>query len=74
MNWFQARRVCEQEGAHLAIFNSEAEAKALLRFWIPFPKIFSDWRNDWAHIGLHDQYSEGNFVTIFGKHLIKKSR
>ncbi|XP_069699263.1 hemolymph lipopolysaccharide-binding protein-like isoform X2 [Periplaneta americana] len=64
-SWYEARQTCAQEGAHLAVINSETETKALLRFWIPNPKMFDDWRNDWAYIGIHDHYVEGQYVTIF---------
>nr|BAA18916.1 lectin-related protein [Periplaneta americana] len=64
-NWYDARKTCIQEGAHLAVINSETESKALLKLWLPHPKMFNDWRNDWAHIGFHDHYTEGQFVTIF---------
>ncbi|KDR21757.1 hemolymph lipopolysaccharide-binding protein-like [Zootermopsis nevadensis] len=63
--WAEAREICVQEDAHLVIINSQREANALLHFWVPHPKIFNDWRNDWAHIGFHDQYVEGEYVTIF---------
>lgn len=67
--WAEAREICVQEDAHLVIINSQREANALLHFWVPHPKIFNDWRNDWAHIGFHDQYVEGEYVTIFSKSL-----
>ncbi|PSN46950.1 hypothetical protein C0J52_12567 [Blattella germanica] len=69
-SWFQARVICEQEGAHLLIINSDREANALLHFWTPHPKIggYTDYRNDWAFIGFHDQFIEGEYVTIFGKY------
>ncbi|PSN46951.1 Hemolymph lipopolysaccharide-binding protein [Blattella germanica] len=68
--WSEARGICEQEGAHLLIINSDREANALLHFWTPYPKIggYTDWRNDWALIGFHDQFVEGEYVTIFGKY------
>jgi hypothetical protein len=65
--WHEARNICALEDAHLVIINSQREANALLHFWVPYPKIFNDWRNDWAHIGFHDQHVEGEYVTIFGK-------
>ena len=61
---------CRLEGAHLLIVNSELEARAIQSMWRKFPKIFNDWRNDIAYIGVHDIYKEGEFVTIFGKEFI----
>ena len=68
--WSEARDVCEHEGSHLLIINSQREANALLHFWVPHPKLFSDWRNSWAYVGVHDQYVEGEYVTVFGKYNI----
>jgi hypothetical protein len=65
--WHEARDICALEDAHLVIINSKREANALLHFWVPFPKMFNDWRNYWAHAGFHDEYVEGEYVTIFGK-------
>ncbi|PSN46954.1 hypothetical protein C0J52_12569 [Blattella germanica] len=69
--WFEARDSCEQEGARLAVMNSDKEVNLLLHFWTPHPKIgdYTDWRKDWAYIGIHDNYDEGEYVTIFGDHL-----
>ncbi|PSN32344.1 Hemolymph lipopolysaccharide-binding protein [Blattella germanica] len=65
LNWNEARKVCEKEGAHMVILNSEKEALALRQLWIPFPKLFDDWRNNWAYTGIHDTYKDGYYVTIF---------
>ncbi|XP_069695681.1 hemolymph lipopolysaccharide-binding protein-like isoform X2 [Periplaneta americana] len=60
VTWDEARRKCEQEGAHLAIMNSEAEAKALAAL------ITS---GSWAHIGNWDTQKKGKFLTIFNQPL-----
>jgi hypothetical protein len=52
----EARDICEREGAHLAIINSEAEAKFVSSLW--------NFKSDWAYIGTHDLYEEGKYVTI----------
>ncbi|KAJ4446199.1 hypothetical protein ANN_12893 [Periplaneta americana] len=65
--WHEALKACEQEGAHLAIINSEAEAKSLTPFWDMNPKILDRGANDWAHAGFHDQYKEGQYLTIFSE-------
>ncbi|KAJ4446202.1 hypothetical protein ANN_12896 [Periplaneta americana] len=69
-SWHEALKTCEQEGAHLAIINSENEAQALVPFWDMNPKILDGGANNWAHIGFHDQYKEGQYVTIFNKTLV----
>ncbi|XP_069695697.1 hemolymph lipopolysaccharide-binding protein-like [Periplaneta americana] len=68
-NWYEARQICAQEGAHLLIANSPEEAKSMSVFWARHPKITNDIRNDWAHIGIHDLNQEGKWVTIFDKPL-----
>ncbi|XP_069694739.1 hemolymph lipopolysaccharide-binding protein-like [Periplaneta americana] len=68
--WHEALRACEQEGAHLVIINSEAEAKALTPFWDMNPKILNGAPNDWAHAGFHDLYKEGEYLTIFNQTLV----
>ncbi|XP_021932675.1 hemolymph lipopolysaccharide-binding protein-like isoform X2 [Zootermopsis nevadensis] len=60
--WIEARDICEREGAHLAIINSEAEGKFVSSLWTN--KLFL-----WAFIGTHDLYEEGNFVTIHNQTL-----
>ena len=63
--WEKARETCEKEGAHLAIINSQAEAKRLSSIWIR--NIFKDWRNESAYIGTWDPLQNGQFVTLFSK-------
>ena len=66
-NWFEARDVCYEEGGHLLVINSENEAAIIRNIWRKNPKIFDDWKNDFAYVGVHDQIKEGEFLTIFGK-------
>jgi hypothetical protein len=58
--WVEARDICEKEGAHLAVINSEAEAKFIASIWIS--------TSEWAIIGIHDFYVEGKYVTIYSKY------
>ncbi|XP_023722707.1 hemolymph lipopolysaccharide-binding protein-like, partial [Cryptotermes secundus] len=62
--WDEARRICDQEGSHLAIINSEAESRVLhdLYALTPFAKDVD--RNNWAFIGFHDRFVKGEFLTI----------
>nr|CAD7443028.1 unnamed protein product [Timema bartmani]CAD7451837.1 unnamed protein product [Timema tahoe] len=61
--WDDARRACTEEGAHLAIVNSEEESKALQKL------LESEAKTSFALIGFHDLFTEGAFVTIFGQPL-----
>lgn len=63
VKWVEARDICDKEGAHLAIINSEAEAKFVTSLWNSSSK--------WAFIGTHDFYVEGNYVTIYSKYSFK---
>ncbi|KAJ4434320.1 hypothetical protein ANN_22877 [Periplaneta americana] len=67
--WHGALKICEDEGAHLMVINSEAEVQALKPLWEKTPpaKITGGSHNDWAWVGFHDLYKEGEFVTIFSK-------
>jgi hypothetical protein len=58
--WVDARDTCEKEGAHLAVINSEAEAKFIASIWTM--------SSDWAFIGTHDLYVEGKYVTLYSKY------
>ena len=57
--WKEAVDVCAAEGAHLLILNSEQEEKDLKLFNRELTLIW---------MGVHDQYEEGNYVTLFSKY------
>jgi hypothetical protein len=83
--WAEARRNCQQEGASLAVVNSEQEANNLknlffnsepLRAGWEFsaigtttspPKIEAPSANGTVHIGLHDIFIEGEYLTVRSK-------
>ncbi|XP_069701778.1 hemolymph lipopolysaccharide-binding protein-like [Periplaneta americana] len=60
--WHEALNICTQEGAHLLVVNSEFEANAMAPLW----KNASE---NWAFSGFHDQYKDGEYVTIFNEPL-----
>ena len=70
--WFMARDICEQEGSHLVVLNSQREASELIQLWKKHPHITSCSQNDWAHAGFHDLNTEGEYVTVKGKNLLGK--
>ena len=57
--WQQAVNACAAEGAHLLILNSEQEAKDLIQI---NPELYAIWT------GVHDQYQEGHYVTLYSKY------
>ncbi|KAK7874177.1 hypothetical protein R5R35_006223 [Gryllus longicercus] len=62
--WESAREVCEKEGSHLVILNSEGEAAAITRLMkrhkVTDTNVFA---------GFHDKAEEGNHITVFGDDL-----
>ncbi|XP_071448603.1 hemolymph lipopolysaccharide-binding protein-like [Hetaerina americana] len=56
--------ICSQEGGHLLIVNSKAEANVLITIYARHPKVWQ-----WANIGFHDPNEDGNYKTIFGETL-----
>ncbi|XP_021924721.1 hemolymph lipopolysaccharide-binding protein-like isoform X2 [Zootermopsis nevadensis] len=65
-NWQEARKICAEEGAHLAIINSEEESKAVQSMFVP---VAEKAKTVWAFIGFHDLYTEGQYLTIFDEPL-----
>ncbi|XP_023724386.1 hemolymph lipopolysaccharide-binding protein isoform X3 [Cryptotermes secundus] len=64
--WQEARQICEQEGAHLAVINSEEESKVLQSLFAP---VAAKLKVAWAFVGFHDLYNEGQYLTIFDEPL-----
>nr|XP_034186983.1 uncharacterized protein LOC117607422 [Osmia lignaria] len=67
--WNTARIICNEEGGHLAIVNSDEEAKAMVRLFHIYGQFKDAARNDEAFIGTHDMYKEGDWATILGEPL-----
>ncbi|XP_046414867.1 hemolymph lipopolysaccharide-binding protein-like isoform X2 [Neodiprion fabricii] len=70
--WPKARRICADEGGHLAILNSVAEANMVTEIFNKSePIIGSDWPN-YASIGFHCLFEpDVQFVTIHDQTLEK---
>ncbi|XP_069695679.1 hemolymph lipopolysaccharide-binding protein-like [Periplaneta americana] len=60
-NFDGAWATCAQEGAYLAVMNSETEALALVPWWVTFSA------NNFPFIGLYDPKKNGRFVTVFNE-------
>ncbi|CAL1686626.1 unnamed protein product [Lasius platythorax] len=60
--WNKARRICIQEGGHLAVINSNSEEKILLR-------VLEENKVNQAWLGVHDLYEEGDWNTIMDETL-----
>ncbi|XP_014232280.1 hemolymph lipopolysaccharide-binding protein-like [Trichogramma pretiosum] len=68
--WNEARRICYDEGAHLAIINSKAEEAKLLDMMRKSESLVRGSTNgEEALLGIHDLYKEADWVTIFGEPL-----
>ncbi|XP_001599898.2 hemolymph lipopolysaccharide-binding protein-like [Nasonia vitripennis] len=66
--WNEARQICKEENAHLAIINSKAEEKVLLETMKKAGlRINARHTTDQAYLGIHDFFKEGEWLTIFGE-------
>jgi hypothetical protein len=68
--WHEARQICAQEGGHLAIINSEEESKELQALFAP---VAAKLNLVTVFFFFFDLYSEGQYLTIFGKELLSRS-
>ncbi|XP_067007169.2 hemolymph lipopolysaccharide-binding protein [Anabrus simplex] len=68
--WVEAYNICEHERAHLAIINSETEAKVLQGIFQRAPKPKEVQFSNIAFLGFTDIVTEGNYVTIFGENIV----
>ncbi|PSN42527.1 Hemolymph lipopolysaccharide-binding protein [Blattella germanica] len=64
--WDEARQVCEEEDGHLLVLDQEYEVDIIKQMFQENPDVKP---NDIAWIGVHDQFSEGKYVTITGENL-----
>ncbi|EFN88914.1 hemolymph lipopolysaccharide-binding protein [Harpegnathos saltator] len=71
VTWNDARKICNEEGGHLAIINSVAEAHVLLEIFNHSGPIKGAVYPDEAFLGVHDLYKEGDWVTVLGDSLAK---
>jgi hypothetical protein len=62
--WHEARQICDQEGGHLAIINSEEESEVLQSIFVP---VAAKLKAVWFFVGFYDLYTEGQYLIIFGK-------
>ncbi|XP_058798662.1 hemolymph lipopolysaccharide-binding protein-like [Phymastichus coffea] len=70
-NWNDARKICNDENAHLAIINSAAEEAILVDMLKKAEKKIKLGLNvEQALLGIHDLYKEGEWVTLFGESLL----
>ncbi|XP_069705081.1 hemolymph lipopolysaccharide-binding protein-like [Periplaneta americana] len=69
--WFEAKYICQKEGAHLGIINSQIEAHYVKEMWNRLPKLVSDWRKAYIFLGLTDARIEKHWETIFDQPLEK---
>ncbi|GAB1862247.1 Hemolymph lipopolysaccharide-binding protein-like isoform X2 [Camponotus japonicus] len=62
LSWNKARKICIQEGGHLAIINSNSEEKILIRI-LEENKVSEAW------LGIHDLFEEGDWNTVMDESL-----
>jgi hypothetical protein len=64
--WDEARQICQQEGGHLVVINSEAESQVLQRLFDAEKSVPGTNHNNYAFVGFHDRFVEGEHLTVFG--------
>ncbi|XP_046734945.1 hemolymph lipopolysaccharide-binding protein-like [Diprion similis] len=69
--WNEGRLICNQEGGYLAILNSKAEANVVGELFRNAPPITGSTSEQFAAIGFHDRFRQGQFVTIHSQTLEK---
>ncbi|KAG7208112.1 hypothetical protein KM043_009684 [Ampulex compressa] len=69
--WNAARKICNEEGGHLAVINSVVEAHILMDLFNRSGPVKGAAYPDEALIGIHDLYGEGDWVTVLGDSLAK---
>ncbi|XP_069702324.1 hemolymph lipopolysaccharide-binding protein-like isoform X1 [Periplaneta americana] len=65
--WDEARRTCEAEGAHLLVLDRDKELPVIKDMFAQAPTITNSSWDDMAWVGVHDLFTEGNFVTVLGR-------
>ncbi|XP_015120376.1 hemolymph lipopolysaccharide-binding protein [Diachasma alloeum] len=66
-----ARKVCIEEGGHLAVIDSVAEEQVLLDLFKRSGPMRNVSQEEQAFIGIHDLFAEGEWVTVLGDSLYK---
>ncbi|XP_012251236.2 hemolymph lipopolysaccharide-binding protein-like [Athalia rosae] len=69
--WNEARKMCNEEGGHLAVINSVVEAQVLMDMFNTSGPIKNAAYNYVAYVGIHDLYKEGEWVSISGESLAR---
>lgn len=69
--WNEARKICIDEGGHLAIVNSVAEANVLVNLFNRSGPIKGAAYKNQVLLGIHDLYAETEWVTVQGDSLAK---
>ncbi|XP_063223715.1 macrophage mannose receptor 1 isoform X2 [Bacillus rossius redtenbacheri] len=67
-NWAEARESCQEDGGDLAVIDSQEEADFLLQLFSKDPSRWDQYVYE-AFVGVTDQASEGNFLTVNGRTL-----
>ncbi|PSN40159.1 Hemolymph lipopolysaccharide-binding protein [Blattella germanica] len=63
MNWLNSVKLCEENGGHLLVIDSQKEANEILSLLDIIPYKGKDY---W--LGVHDEYNKGVYMTIFSKY------
>ncbi|KAF7383743.1 hypothetical protein HZH68_014500 [Vespula germanica] len=69
--WNEARKICIEEGGHLAVINSIAEANVLSDLFNRSGSLTDATYSNQMYLGIHDIFVEGDWVTIHDESLLK---
>ena len=63
VDWYEAVEFCKNEGTHLLVINSKEEEDVVVSLIREYGVNVAYWT------GVHDQYEEGHYLTIFSKYI-----
>ncbi|XP_011305761.1 hemolymph lipopolysaccharide-binding protein [Fopius arisanus] len=67
----KARKICIEEGGHLAVIDSIAEEQILMHLFNQADQMNNGSNKEQAFIGIHDLFAEDEWVTVLGDSLYK---
>ncbi|XP_067004843.2 hemolymph lipopolysaccharide-binding protein-like [Anabrus simplex] len=70
-DWPTARSICVQEGGHLMVINSDAEAEVVKTLFSRKPKFSGTWDQINVFVGISDDLKEGQYMAVTGEPLDK---
>ncbi|KAK7865530.1 hypothetical protein R5R35_011578 [Gryllus longicercus] len=70
--WPEAMQVCESEGGHLMVIDTQRESNVIRELFAREPKITNAYNIHWLAVGFHDRYVSKRYETVTGQLLSDK--